>query len=70
MEKKFKDIKEFNKFCDESMFCVCGICFTSIFAYELGYKSGVEDTRYKEMNTTINVTLETEDLIKQGYIEE
>ncbi len=26
----FKNIKEFNKFCDESMFCVCGNLMTGL----------------------------------------
>lgn len=30
MEKKFKDINEFNKFCDTSMFCVCGNLMTGL----------------------------------------
>ena len=28
--KKFKDISEFNKFCDTSMFCVCGNLMTGL----------------------------------------
>jgi hypothetical protein len=30
MTKKFKDLKEFNKFCDESMLCVCGNLMTGL----------------------------------------
>jgi hypothetical protein len=30
MEKKFKDMAEFNKFCNESMFCVCGNLMTGL----------------------------------------
>jgi hypothetical protein len=30
MVHKFKDINEFNKFCDTSMFCVCGNLMTGL----------------------------------------
>ena len=30
MSKTFKNIEEFNKFCDESMFCVCGRLMTGL----------------------------------------
>jgi hypothetical protein len=29
-DNKFKNIDEFNKFCDESMFCVCGNLMTGL----------------------------------------
>ena len=30
MNEKFKSLEEFNKFCDESMFCVCGRLMTGL----------------------------------------
>jgi len=30
MAEKFKNIEEFNKFCDTSMFCVCGNLMTGL----------------------------------------
>lgn len=29
-QKQFKNLEEFNKFCDESMFCVCGALMTGL----------------------------------------
>lgn len=30
MSQRFKSIKEFEKFCDESLFCVCGRLMTGL----------------------------------------